>query len=168
MAQYIINVVEDAKPMAFTYEECLHYHGFLLPGGAAHGFLALARAIQVLSPNEAPERREISIETSFSGRGARDAIEMITRSLTEGRYVVNPAMANPDRGHLAPYVFKFSYRGNSVTLQVKEGHVREDFRELVAKGANRTPEEEERVIFLRKEMGDRLIALQPEEVYEVV
>lgn len=167
MADYVINVVEDGKPMAFTYKECMHYHGFLLPGGAAHGFHSLALAIKTLSPDEAPERREISIETAFGGAGARDSIEMITRSLTEGRYKVDAAMAKPERGFLAPYVFKFTYRGKTTTLQVKEGLVREEFRQLVAKGKDRTAQEEERIIQLRQEMADRLMALQPEQVYEV-
>lgn len=167
MTPYAIEVVEDGKPMAFTYQECMHYHGFLLPGGAAHGFQALALAIKLLSPETAPERREIGIETAFGGAGARDAIEMITRSLTEGRYKVDTGMARPERGFLAPYVFKFTYRGKTTTLQVREGLVREEFRQLVAKGKSRTAEEEERIIYLRQEMADRLMALQPDQVYEV-
>lgn len=165
---YQLHVVEDGQPMAFTYKECLHYHGFLLPGGAAHGFQSLAFAVKQLSPAVAPERREIHIETSFPGRGARDAIEMVTRSLTEGRYVVNPDLAKPERGHIASYVFQFSYRGRTVAVQVKEGLVLEEFRQLVDKGSARTAEEEKRIVFLRKEMGDRLATLAPEDVYEVV
>ncbi len=166
--QYKINVVEDGNAMAFTYAECMHYHGFLLPGGAAHGFQALARAIQELSPDTAPERRDFSVETSFVGRGARDAIEMVTRSSSEDRYKIEPSLAKPERGHIAGYVFKFTYRGKTVTVQVKEGLVLEEFIQLVKKGSTRSADEETRIVYLRKEMAGRLMALKPEDVYEVI
>lgn len=154
--------------MAFTYKEIMHYHGFLLPGGAAHGFKAMEVLLPVVSPEGPPERREVSVETAFIGRGARDAFEMVTRSLTEGRYVVNDLLERKERGILSPYVFKVSYRGRTAVAQVKDGHVLPEFRALVAKGSNRTPAEEERVVFLRQEMADRLMALPGPDVYELI
>jgi hypothetical protein len=68
----------------------------------------------------AAERREIEICTAFRGPGGRDAFEMVTRAMTDGRYVVDPARERPERGDtLARYVFVLSYRGRTVRLQIR-------------------------------------------------
>ncbi len=144
----------------------MRYHGYGFPGGVAHAFKVMRRAFPLLSPDGPPERPEIAIRTAFRGPGARDAFEMVTRRLTEGRYTVDPALERPERGDiLARYVFELSYRGKTVTLQLRDGHVREEFITLGRK-ADRTPAEEERLAWLKQEMADRLLALPAEEIYE--
>ncbi|MGO7161307.1 hypothetical protein ACCS78_18160, partial [Rhizobium johnstonii] len=91
---------------------------------------------------------------------------MVTRALTEGRYSVDPLLDRPERGDiLARYVFELSYRGRTVTLQLCDGHVREEFI-MLGRKPDRTPQEEERLAWLKQEMADRLLALPPEAVYE--
>ena len=69
---------------------------------------------------------------------------LVTRGLTEGRYTVDHGLEKPERGNiLERYVFELSYRGKTVTLQLKEGHVREEFI-IVSRKPDRTPAEEER------------------------
>lgn len=165
MTATTLTVLENGKPLSYAFEDMMHYHGFGFPGGVAHAFKAMERALPLLSPDGPPERREIEICTPFTGPGARDAFEMATRCLTEGRYTVDPALAQPERGEiLKGYVFIFTYRGATVRLHIEDGHVREEFIRLARK-PERTPTEEERLTSLKQEMADRLLALPAEVLY---
>lgn len=163
-----INVREAGQDLAYSYAELMHYHGFGFPGGVAHAFKVMERALPLLGDGVAPERREISIRTAFRGPGARDAFEMVTRGLTEGRYAVDAALEMPERGEtLARYVFELSYRGKTVRLQIRDGLVRDEFIALGRK-TDRTPEEDTRLTDLKQEMADRLLSTPASGVYDVV
>jgi hypothetical protein len=165
MADAIV-VHEAGRELRYTYADMMHYHGFGFPGGVAHAFKVMQRALPLLSPNEPPERREIAIRTPFGGPGARDAFEMVTRGLTEGRYTVDPALAAIERGEtLKGYVFIVFYRGRTVRLTIREGIVRDEFIALGRK-QGRTPEEEARLEVLKQEMAERLLALAPADAYD--
>lgn len=167
MSQTKLTVLEGGKPLSYTYAELMHYHGFGFPGGVAHAFKVMERALPLLANGAAPERREIAIRTPFKGPGARDAFEMVTRSLTEGRYMVNPELAQPERGEtLKGYVFILSYRGTEVRLRIREGIVRDEFIALGRK-PDRTAEEENRLEWLKQDMADRLLSLPADEIYDL-
>ncbi|MBA2389608.1 MAG: hypothetical protein H0V67_05065 [Geodermatophilaceae bacterium] len=88
----------------------------------------MERALPLLSPYTPPGRREISVRTAFRGPGARDAIQMVTLAVLEDRYVVDDALARPERGRtLKRYVSVLSHRDRSVTLTIRTGIVRDDF-----------------------------------------
>ncbi|HQZ11442.1 MAG TPA: hypothetical protein PK286_01035 [Devosia sp.] len=167
MAEAII-VHEAGRELRYTYADLMHYHGFGFPGGVAHAFKVLQRALPLLSPGGPPERRDIAIRTPFGGPGARDAFEMVTRGLTEGRYTVDPSLAAVERGEtLKGYVFILSFGGRTVRLMIREGIVRDEFIALGRK-QGRTPDEDARLEYLKHEMADRLLALAPEDVYDAV
>lgn len=84
--------------MAFSFEDVMRYHGPGSPGGAAHAFKVLERALPLLDPDGPCERREIVVETAFGGPGARDAFEMVTRAVSGDRFRVDAALARPERG----------------------------------------------------------------------
>ena len=73
----------------------MRYHGPGSPGGVAHGFKVLERALPLLAPEGLCERREIVVETAFGGPGARDAFELVTRAVTGDRYHLDPASRAP-------------------------------------------------------------------------
>lgn len=167
MSQTTLTVLEAGKPLTYTYAELMHYHGFGFPGGVAHAFKVMERALPLLANGEVPERREIAIRTPFKGPGARDAFEMVTRSLTEGRYMVNPELAQPGRGEtLKGYVFILSYRGTDVRLRIRDGIVRDEFIALGRK-PDRTAEEDQRLEWLKQDMADRLLSLPADEIYDL-
>lgn len=167
MSQTQLHVLENGKDLTYTFADLMHYHGFGFPGGVAHAFKVMEMALPLLGDGAPCERREIDIRTAFRGQGARDAFEMVTRSLTEGRYVVDPALERPERGEtLMRYVFLLTYRGRSVRLQIREGHVRDEFIALGRK-SDRTPEEDTRLTWLKQEMSERLLSLPASEVYMV-
>jgi len=167
MMDFIV-VHEDGRPLTFSVEDLNRYHGFGFPGGVAHAFKVMQRALPLLSPHAPPERREISIQTPFKGPGARDAFEMVTRATTEGRYTIDESLLALERGEiLKGYVFVLRYRDKSVKLVIREGIVKEEFI-LLGRKAGRTEEEDQHLAWLKQDMAERLLRLPAEETYDPV
>jgi hypothetical protein len=161
-----IEVIDRGERISYSFEDVLKYHGRGSPGGAAHAFKVLERALPLLDPDGLCERREITVETAFGGPGARDAFEMITRAVTGERFHVNPALARPERGRaLAAFVFRLGYRDRSTTLAVREGFVTDEFIEL-ARTEPRDADQERRLDALKREMADHVLAHPASEVYD--
>ncbi len=167
----MITVLDEGRPCSFDFDAIMAYHGPSAPGGVAHAVKLMQLAFARLSPDAPPERREVSIRTSFAGLGVRDAFEMVTRSLTEGRYEVDPKHGADfeDLGYRARFVFHISYRGQTVTLVIREGIVRDEFLALAGKGVDgRSKDEEMHFAWLKREMAERVMTLHPSAVYDVV
>jgi hypothetical protein len=163
-----IAVLDRGRSLGFSFEDLMRYHGPGSPGGVAHAFKVMERAWPLLDPGGAPERREISIETAFGGPGARDAFELVTRAVTEQRYVVNAALARPELGFTRErFVFRLGYRGRTATLVLREGFVTGEFIEL-ARTEGRSPGEEARLGALKLEMAERVMGAAADEVYDAV
>ena len=162
-----IEVIERGRPIAFSFDDMLRYHGGGSPGGVAHAFKVFERALPLLAPDAPCERREIVVETAFGGPGARDAFELVTRAVTGDRYRIDESLARPERGRtLERFVFRLSYRDRSVTLELRDGFVTEEFIDL-ARTDERTREQEQRLDTLKQEMADRVMATPADEVYAV-
>ena len=161
-----IEVVDQGQAIAFSFEDMMRYHGPGSPGGVAHAFKVLERALPLLEPDRPPERRGIEVRTAFRGPGARDGFELVTRAVTEDRYVLDAALERPERGRaLERFVFRLSYRGRAVTLAVREGYVTEEFIDLARK-QGRTADEEDRLAAMKRGMADRLMSRPAGEVYD--
>jgi hypothetical protein len=166
--EYTISLVDQGRPVAFSFEDMIGYHGPGSPGGVAHAFKVLERALPLLAPDGPAERREITVRTAFGGPGARDAFELVTRAVTEGRYAVDPALALPERGlALERFVFRLGHRDRAVTLVLREGYVTEEFIALTRRD-DRTPEDERRLGRWKLEMAERVMAAPAPEVYSVI
>jgi hypothetical protein len=162
-----IEVTEHGRPLSFSFDDMLRYHGGGSPGGVAHAFKVLERALPLLDPDGLCERREIVVDTAFGGPGARDAFELVKRAVTGDRSRVDESLARPERGRtLERFVFRLSYRDRSVTLELRDGFVTEEFIDL-ARTDERTPEQEQRLDTLKQEMTDRVMATPADEVYAV-
>lgn len=158
-------VLDRGERIAFTFADLMSYHGPGSPGGVAHAFKVLERALPLLS--EGPvERREVVVRTAFGGPGARDAFELVLRALTEGRYTVDPGLALPERGWTRErFVFSLSYREHEVTLGVREGFVSEEFLTL-ARAPDPSPDQTARLDGLKRDMAARVMAAPADAVYE--
>ena len=160
---------EDGVPLDFTFADCMKYHGPGFPGGVAHAFAALGRALPELaarSANGRVERRDIRVRTPFAGPGARDAFELVTRAVTGDRYTVLPELARPERGNtLARYVFEVSSGEAQVTcVLLDDGIVTDEFIELTAK-PDKSAAELAHLEVLKVEMRDRILERDPVRVY---
>ena len=163
----VVEVLDQGRRITYTFDDIMKYHGPSFPGGVAHAFKVMQRTFPLLDANGPIERREITVATAFRGPGARDAFEMVTRAVTERRYVVDPALERPERGPtLERYVFRLRCRDRSVTAVIREGYVRDEFIALSRK-EGRTAEEDDRLTVLKDEMTGRLLASPASEVYEV-
>jgi hypothetical protein len=162
-----LTVLDDGRPITFTYDAMLDYSGPGSPGGVAHAFKVLERALPLLEPSGPSERRELEIATAFGGPGARDGFELVTRAVTADRYVVDPSLARPERGPaLERFVFRLRYRQNEVTVYAREGYVPEELIELTRK-PERTGAEESRLGQLKLEMAALVIGAPAADVYAV-
>lgn len=104
-----IDVLENGVPLSFTFEEMLRYHGPGYPGGVAHAFKVMQRAFSMLDGGRVLERREISIITAFPGLGGgQDAFELVTRCLSDGRYLAdNPPLGGRQGAGRPPWPVLF-------------------------------------------------------------
>ena len=163
-----IDVLDKGRPLAFSLDDMLKYHGPGSPGGVAQAYKLLERGLPLLDSDGPPERREIHIRTAFGGPGARDAFELVTRAVTGDRYVVDQSLARPERGRaMERFIFELTYRGRSTTLIVREGIVPDEFIDL-ARTDPRSDEQEARFAQLKLDMVKHVMSLPPEEVYDVV
>jgi hypothetical protein len=152
----------------FSFDDLMKYHGPGSPGGVAHAFKVLERALPLLDQGSPADRREIEVHTAFEGPGARDAFEMVTRAVTDGRYVVDPLLARPELGQARErFVFRLSYRGRRATLVVRDGFVEEELIDL-ARTEDRTLEQAVRLEALKLRMAERVMAHPADEVYDVI
>lgn len=166
MAQSI-EVQEQGRAVAFSFDEMLRYSGPGSPGGVALGFKMMERAFALLKPGGPVERREVAVHTAFRGPGARDACELVTRGLTEGRYVVDPALERPERGHtLQTFAFRIGYRERNTSLLLREGFVTDEFVRL-AQSPDLTGEEQERFTAMKQALADQLMAAAALDVFQV-
>jgi hypothetical protein len=162
-----IEVRERGQTLAYSFEDMLKYHGPGSPGGVAHAFKVMQRALAELAPDGPPQRREITVRTSFGGPGARDGFEAVTRAVSGDRFTVDPSLARPERGRvLERFVFEVGYGGRSVTLLLREGYVTEEFIDLARKDG-RTEDEEEHLDVLKADMAARVIGAAAADVYDV-
>lgn len=160
-----IEVADGGHLVAFSVEDIMRYHGPGSPGGVAHAVKVLELALPLLDPDGPCERREIAVDTAFGGPGARDAFELVTRAVTGGRYRVDDALARPERGRtLERFVFRLSYREQSVTLVLRDGFVTDEFIDL-ARTPERTEDQERRLDRLKRDMAERVLARPANEVY---
>jgi hypothetical protein len=159
-------VLDAGEELAFTFADLMRYHGAGSPGGVAHAYKVLERALPLLAPGAGVERREVGVATAFGGPGARDAFELVLRAVTGGRYDVDPALALPERGWTRErFVFRLAYRGRTVALGVREGFVTEEFLTL-ARAEEPTWVETARLTLLKREMAERVMAADAATVYE--
>jgi hypothetical protein len=158
-------VVDRGARLDFTVADLMRYHGPGSPGGVAHAYKVLERALPLLAPDGVPERRAVEVRTAFGGPGARDAFELVLRAVTGQRYTIDPTLARPDRGRAAErFVFVLSHGEREVTLAVRDGFVTDEFIDL-ARTDPRTPEQEARLTALKAEMAERILAAPAAAVY---
>jgi hypothetical protein len=162
-----IAVQERGRMVTFSFDDMMRYHGVHSPAGVAVAFKIMQRAFPVLSPDEPPDRRSITVRTAFRGPGARDGFEAVTRGVTDGRYVVDRSLMRPDRGRLLEdFVFVVSIGDNTATMLLRDGYVTDEFIDL-ARTANRTDQQEARLDELKAQLAQRIMATPATELFDI-
>jgi len=162
-----VGVLDEETVLAFSFGDMLRYSGPGSPAGVALGYQAMRFALPLLDPDGLLQRREITVHTPFRGPGARDAFELVTRALTEGRYVVDAGLERPERGGtLEAFVFRLVYRQRAVTLLVQEGVVTDEFVSLARKDP-RSDQDERHFTELKAGLAEQLVASSPADVFSL-
>ena len=160
-----IAVLDGRERIEFSFEDMMKYHGPGSPGGVAHAFKVMERAFALLDPEGPPQRGDITLRTAFGGPGARDGFEVVTRAVTQDRFVVDPSLARSELGRTRErFVFEVGYRDRSVTLLLREGFVSEEFIDLARK-QGRSDEDEARLDLLKQQMAERVMGSPAADVY---
>jgi hypothetical protein len=160
-------VLDQGESISITFDDLLKYHGRSSIAGVAHAFKAMERAFPLLSPGGPPERQDVTVESGFSGGGARDAFEMVTRAVTGDRYEVvsKPAGVEAPEAPGGHFFFRLGYRGAVVDLVARPHVVPEEFVEVACREAP-TPADAVRAQELKEEVAKRLLSLPADEVYD--
>jgi hypothetical protein len=162
-----IFILERGREISFSFEEMLSYHGGGSPGGVAHAFKVLQRALPMLDAGSGVERREVMIETAFGGPGARDAFELVTRAVTEERFNLDPALTLSELGRARErFVFRLRRRDRAVTLVLRPGFVTEEFIELTSRDL-RGADDERALAAMKADMAARVMSASAAAVYDV-
>jgi hypothetical protein len=167
MASGRLVVFDNRREVSFSFEEMLNYHGGGSPGGVAHAFKVLERTLPLLHTSPGVERRSIVIETAFGGPGAQDAFELVTRAVTEQRFILDPELTRPEYGRARErFVFRLRSGEHLVTVALRPGFVTDEFIELTRRD-DRTASDEHRLTGMKAEMAARVMAAPASDVYEV-
>ena len=163
-----ILVQELGQLLEFSYTDMLCYAGPQSRQGVASAFKVMQRAFGALSPNQPPPRRSVVIRVAYAETGSRDGFEAVTRAVTDGRFIIEPALARPDRGRvLQSFVFQVSVNGRTATLMLRPGFITAEFFELAGK-AERDHAEEAHLDEMKTRSAQRILAATAEDVYELV
>lgn len=166
MALERLVVLDAGREVSFSFTEMLNYHGGGSPGGVAHAFKVLERALPLLEADGPLERRAIVIETAFGGPGARDAFELVTRAVSDQRLLLEATLIRPALGRARErFVFRLRCFERSVTLALRPGFVTEEFIDLTRQTA-RAAGDEERLAAMKVDMARRVMAAAASDVYD--
>lgn len=124
----IIHIKDQESDLFIDFVDCITYHGRDSIGGLALGFKLMLWAISELSPHAPPQRNDIQFRTAFPGPGLRDAVELIPRAYTQGRYqVINVAPDLAPEGVYGNLYFEIQIKQRCLKVSIKPGIISDDF-----------------------------------------
>jgi hypothetical protein len=154
----MLTVLDEGRELRFGYDEMVRYNGGRSPAGVAFAYKALERALPLLAGGAPIERRRVTITSGFGGPGVRDAFELVTRAVTNGRYEIDHDGAS--------FLFAFEYAGTVVHLALRDGFMTDEFRELLS-ARDRTADQERRFAEVKAEVAAHVMRTPPHDVYDV-
>lgn len=160
-------VLDRGESISLSFDDLLKYHGRSSIAGVAHAFKAMERAFPLLSPDGPPDRYGVTVESGFSGGGARDAFEMVTRAVTGDRFrqIAAPEGTSAPEAPGGHFFFRLGYGETSVDLAARRELIPAEFVQVACREAP-TPAEAAHAQRLKEEMAERLLSLPADEVYD--
>ena len=124
-------VLDRGARIGFSFRDLMSYHGPGSPGGVAHGFKVMERALPLLAPDGPPERREIAVRPRSAARARATRSSSCCARSPRGATRSTPRSRGPSAGGRASASCSaLAYRGREVALGVREGFVTEEFLTL--------------------------------------
>ena len=164
----IIRVMGEEKPIDISFPLIEAYHGQAALAMLAVTFQAIRAAFEVLSPDQPPLRRDISVVSGHPGPGVRDSFEFVTRALTRGVYTVDRSLPE---SRLVPgfdisYSFRITVREKTVEVALRPDALPERFFELNFT-KSRTPAQEIEVSDLKRSIAARVLTVPTDQLFIV-
>ncbi|EGT3611607.1 hypothetical protein FAP59_18670 [Morganella morganii] len=168
-----LSVADDHQLFSFSIQNAFNYHGYNAVGGVVLGFRLLQRAISLLTPQDEPlQCRELSLFTAFPGMGARDCFELVTRMVSENRFIldVNFDQTEAQQGLAGRFYFEFSYRGKKVSLAPVAGQPTTEFLKMgrASKQPDATPEVQRQWMSAKYQLANTLLTVSPMDAIRVL
>ncbi len=164
-----ISILDHGTVLDIGYEDCVKYHGRTSIGGVALGYRLMQRAIADLSPGKIPDRSDVRVATLFPGPGFRDALEMIARVVTEGRYRIDDTLDLPDAPEAVVGRLGFEVSiGTAIARYVAiPGAMNDEFIRLgrLSKTGEARPEDDERWTVLKEALAETLLTAPLETAF---
>lgn len=146
-----ITVRDEEGPIVFQREDLMRYSGNrgLIASGVT--FRLLNAAIEDLSPESVPFRKNFKFRTSFPGDEVRDGIELVTRAVLTGRFTVDtsiaPACAPQTPANGAMY-FEVAYGNKAFAYSFDPKIFTKEWSDMVIKHQEGSISEEEHARYL--------------------
>ena len=175
-----VKVKDQNDIIEITYEDLLKYHGNQMLGGVALAFKIMIMTFPKLC-DEIPQRGNFSFYSGIgcNGKGIIDATEMVMRVKTHDKLRLDTEYSDDKLGQLAPgggrYYFEIGYNEKLIKLYLKEGIIPNEFIEYSklshrckAENVPMKEEDQERLLFLRKELAKSIIQSKPEDLFVIM
>jgi len=174
-------VVRDFDDIVeITYDDILKYHGRQMIGGAALAFKIMLMTFPKLT-DEIPQRGHFNFYSGIgkNGRGIIDAAEMVMRVKTNDQIRLDLEYSEDKLGQVAPgggrYYFEIGYKDKMIKLYLREGIIPEEFiaysklsHKCKAENVEMTPEDQAKLLSLRQELADSIMASKPEDLFVIM
>ena len=180
MAQEKVIVRDNDDIIEITYDDILKYHGRQMIGGAALAFKIMLMTFPKLT-DEIPQRGHFSFYSGIgqNGRGIIDATEMVMRVKTNDQIRLDLEYSDDKLGQVAPgggrYFFEIGYKDKLIQLYLKEGIIPEEFitysklsHKCKAENVAMTEKDQARLLELRQELANSIMASKPEDLFVIM
>jgi len=137
-------------------------------GGVVLSMKVLQLAFAQFPEAGVPHRDEIYLVVGLNPPGLIDSFEFMTRAVTRKRLMIDPTLPNGPPSPFGRFHFEVHRPCGSLALWVRDKLLPDDFATLGHKVENRfgTAEETARWIGYKRDVGDALIPMKPEDVLE--
>lgn len=160
-----IRIAENGKIIEYGFDDLVKFHGFQFHCGLAIAYRAMQVAIPQLADEAVPDRRKITVAAAFQGKGALDAVEMVTRAVSGDRFGPYQGTRTRQEAPSGHFTFEFQYEDRSVCAEMRAGHIEPEFLDLARK-AEKSPEELQRFAVVRAAMIEHMRTTPASEIFE--
>ena len=174
-------IVKDFDDIVeITYDDILKYHGRQMIGGAALAFKIMLMTFPKFC-DEIPQRGYFNFYSGIgkNGRGIIDAAEMVMRVKTNDQIRLDLEYSEDKLGQVAPgggrYYFEIGYKDKMIKLYLKEGIIPEEFiaysklsHKCKAENVPMTEKDQAKLLSLRQELADSIMASKPEDLFVIM
>lgn len=168
LAGPVIRIMGEEDSIDITFPAVAAYHGQGALAMLAVAFQAIRAALDVLSPDTPPLRKDITVVSGHPGPGVRDSFEFVTRAVTRGVYVVDRTLPSSRLvpGHDISYSFRISLNDLTAEIALRPDALPERFFAL-AFGKSRSATDDQEFSRLKRSIAERVLRASPGDLFVV-